>query len=265
MQSIKKIDFHIKELELMKKYPENLYYIGNLDLLNKKKIGVVGSRSPIRYARELTHQIVSKLSQGDNIIVSGGAIGIDSVAHKAATSSKTIMIAGTGLDKRYPAINKNMICEIEKNGLLLSQFATGVPSNRWNFPLRNELIVALSDILIVPYADLKSGTMRSVEYALKMNKKIYVLAHRIGESDGTNKLLAENKAKAIYDIDDFVVSFCNKNDKNLFDYPNQRDVFLEFCKKNPSYEEALIKDSDKLFEYELEGKIQVKMGKIFVL
>ncbi len=259
MQQIRKIDFHIEQLNSMKKYPENLYYIGNPNLLNKKKIGVVGSRSPIKYARDLTHQIVSKLVQGDNIIVSGGAIGIDSVAHRAATSSKTIMIAGTGLDKRYPAINKNMICEIENNGLILSQFEAGVPSNKWNFPLRNELIVALSDILIVPYADVKSGTMRSVEYALKMGKKIYVLPHRMKESEGTNKLLEEGKAQAIYDVDSFVSQFIDK--KTLL---NCNDEFLEYCKTNPTYDEAILKYGEKVFEYELSGKIIVDKGKIYL-
>ena len=86
----------------------------------------------------------------------------------------------------------------------MSQFTKGSPSTKYNFVLRNELVVALGDILIVTYADLNSGSMRSVEYALKMGKEIYVLSHRIGESEATNNLLSEGKAKAIYDIDVFV-------------------------------------------------------------
>lgn len=258
MQQIKKIDFHIPELDSMKKYPQDLYYLGNLDLLSKKKIGVVGSRSTNQYARELTHRIVSQLAQGGNIIVSGGAIGIDSVAHKAATSSQTIMIAGTGLDKRYPAINKNMIADIEKDGLVLSQFAPSTPSYPRNFAIRNELIVALSDILIVSYADINSGTMRSVEYALKMGKKIYVLAHRIGESNGTNELLEKNKAEAIYDMGKFVSKFVDTNIENSIS-----DIFLEYCKSNPTYDNAIAKYSEKVFEYELSGKILINNGRIF--
>jgi DNA processing protein len=241
----------------MKKYPDALYYKGNLDLLKKKKIGVVGSRSANQYARELTHRIVSSLAQGGNIIVSGGAIGIDSVAHKAATPAQTIMIAGTGLDKRYPAINKNMIADIEKDGLVLSQFTPNTPSLPRNFAIRNELIVALSDILIVSYADIKSGTMRSVEYALKMGKEIYVLPHRIGESVGTNTLLVEKKARAIYDVDDFLSHFVDKED-----ITNLNDEFLQYCKTNPSYDEAVSKYGEKVFEYELFGKIYIELGRI---
>lgn len=260
MQQIKKIDFHIPELDSMKKYPDTIYYIGNTNLLQKKKIAIVGSRHPNQYSQQIIHQISNRLSGGEICIVSGGAIGIDTIAHKSAGTENTIMIAGTGLDKRYPTINTKMIKEIEQRGLILSQFEAGVPSNRWNFPLRNELVVALSDILIVAYADINSGTMRSVEYALKMGKKIYVLAHRIGESDGTNKLLEENKAEAIYDVEKFVSKFVDTNVDNSI-----TDDFLEYCKMNPTYEEALQKYGNKVFEYELESKVSINKGRLIII
>jgi DNA processing protein len=231
---IQTLDFHIPALDSMKKYPKQLYYIGNTKLFQKTKVSIVGSRSPNQYARHLTAQISNKLSNIDVCIVSGGAIGIDAIAHQNAQYHNTIMVAGTGLDKRYPAINKKMIQSIEDNGLVLSQFEACVPSNRWNFPLRNELVVALGDVLIVTYADINSGTMRSVEYALKMNKQIFVLPHRLGESDGTNKLLANGQAKGIYDIDKFVSQFGNiKLDDNI------QDDFLQYCKTHPTYDEAV--------------------------
>ncbi|RBQ27307.1 MULTISPECIES: DNA-processing protein DprA [Arcobacteraceae] len=254
---INHIDFKIKELEQMSQYPKNLYYIGNLELLKKKKIAVIGSRHPSQYSINMTQRIVNLLSEANNIIVSGGAIGIDTIAHKSAGSSNTIMISGTGLDIRYPAINKNMILDIEQQGLVLSQFSPNTPSLPRNFAIRNEIIVALSDILIVAYADLKSGSMRSIEYALKMNKDIYVLPHRLGESDGTNQLLANGQAKAIYDIDEFVSNFGKQVIKN-------KDEFLEYCKNNPLYNEAVFKYGDKVFEYELLGKIEIKNGQIVI-
>jgi DNA processing protein len=257
---IKEINFHIPELDPMRKYPKNLYYIGNTNLLQKTKISIVGSRSPNQYARQCIHQIANKLSNAGICIVSGGAMGIDAIAHKAAGASNTIMVAGTGLDKRYPSVNKNMIQEIENDGLVISQFEVGVPSNRWNFPLRNEVVVALSDILIVAYADINSGTMRSVEYALKMGKEIYVLPHRIGESDGTNKLLEDSIAKAIYDIDGFINKFKDSNSIN-----NKEDDFLEYCKGNPTYEESVNKYGTKVFEYELKGEIKITNGIIYLL
>ena len=186
---ISKVNTYISELESMKKYPGELFFKGNIELLNRKKISIVGSRKPNQYARKLTHEIAFKLAQIGVCIVSGGAIGTDIIAHKAAGVENTIMVAGTGLDKCYPAINKNVIQDIESNGLVLSQFKAGTPSQRYNFPLRNELIVALGEILIVMYADENSGTIRSVEYAKKMGKEICVLPHRIGQSNTTNKLL----------------------------------------------------------------------------
>ncbi|WP_304546181.1 DNA-processing protein DprA [Sulfurimonas microaerophilic] len=257
---IAKIDFEIDSLNAMKKYPENLYYKGNIELLESKKISVVGSRKPNQYARNITQELCSKLALRGIKIVSGGAIGIDAIAHKSAGAANTIMVAGTGLDVRYPAVNKNLIQEIENKGLVLSQFAKGEPSRRYNFPLRNELIVALSDILIVAYADLDSGTMRSVEYALKMEKEIYVFPHRLGESEGSSQLLKEGKAKLIYNIDEFIEQFGTR-EKNEVD----EDEFLLFCKTNPTYEEAMKKDATKLFEYELLGKVEVKNSKVYIV
>ena len=259
MQQIKKIDFHISELDSMKKYPKNLYYIGNINLLQKTKVSIVGSRSPNQYARQCIHQISNKLSNAGICIVSGGAMGIDAIAHTGAGSSNTIMVAGTGLDKRYPSVNRNMIQEIENDGLVISQFEAGVPSNRWNFPLRNEVVVALSDILIVAYADINSGTIKSVEYAVKMGKEIYVLPHRIGESDGTNKLLEDGIAKAIYNVDEFISKYQNSGCIN-----SNEDIFLAYCKSNPTYDEAVNEYGTKVFEYELEGKIEIINGIIYV-
>jgi DNA processing protein len=250
---IKTIDFHIPEFDAMKKYPKEIFYIGNTELLKRPKISIVGSRKPNQYARQLSHEIASKLSQAGICIVSGGAIGVDAICHKAARANNTIMVAGTGLDKRYPAINRNIIEEIEKDGLVLSQFQAGAPSNKYNFPLRNELVVALGDVLIVTYADIDSGTMRSVEYALKMGKEIYVLSHRIGESDGTNKLLNKGLGKAIYDIDEFVAKFGVIKEIDI-----EEDEFLKYCKTNPSYDDAMAKFGAKVFEYELSGKITIK-------
>ena len=243
----------------MKKYPKELFYLGNTDLLKKKKISIIGSRKPNQYAREKTAELSAKLSNAGFCVVSGGAIGIDAISHKAAGVKNTIVVAATGLDKRYPAINAKLIENIENNGLVLSQFSNGSPSNKYNFVLRNELVVALGDILIVTYADLKSGSMRSVEYALKMKKDIYVLSHRIGESEATNKLLIDKKAKAIYDIDKFIKQLCGFETNKI-----KIDPFLEFCKSNPTYEEALAKFPNKIFEAELMGLINIVNSKIFV-
>ena len=257
--SIEEISFHIEELDSMKKYPQKLYFFGDTNLLQKKKISIVGSRKPNQYARHKTTEVAKKLSNAKICIVSGGAIGVDAIAHKAAGTDNTILVAATGLDKRYPAINSKLIEEVENKGLVLSQFKEKTPSTKYNFVIRNELVVALGDVLIVTYADLNSGTMRSVEFALKMGKEIYVSAHRIGESEATNRLLAEGKAKAIYDIDAFVKEF---SDVDITE--SKSDDFLEFCKTNPSYDEALSRFPDIVFEAELAGDIKIINAKVFL-
>ena len=252
---------HIKELEDMKKYPKELFYDGNLELLNSKKVSIVGSRRPSKYSKTQISNLASKLSSIGVTIVSGGAMGIDAVAHNGAGVSNTISILPCGIDVRYPAVNKNLLNDIAKNGLLLSQFGMGEKAHSYSFVVRNEVVVALGDVLIVGEADEGSGTMRSIEFALKMKKEIYVLSHRIGESIATNKLVQECKAKVITDIDAFVYSL----------YPDaepvqekKADEFLEFCKTNPSYEEAVSKFPSRVFEAELAGEILVKDGSVLL-
>ncbi len=103
-------------------------------------------------------------------------MGVDSIAHQNAGANNTIAIMANGLDIKYPNVNKSIITKIENEGLTLSQFKAGFKATPWSFVLRNEIVVSLGEILIVSEADLKSGSMRSVEYALKMGKK-YMFYH----------------------------------------------------------------------------------------
>jgi len=248
---------HIPELESMKKYPLELFYNGNLELLTRKKISIVGTRKPSKYSRTAIQNISLALSNAGICIVSGGAMGIDAIAHNGAGANNTIAILPCGIDIRYPSVNKNLLANIEKQGLLLTQFRDGATARPYSFVLRNEIVVALGDILIVGEADLNSGSMRSVEFALEMGKEIYVLPQRIGESSATNKLLEEGKAKAIYDVDKFISKFSNIVSKNS-------DDFLEYCKHNPTYEEAVKKFPTRVFEAELSGEIEIKNATIYI-
>ncbi|WP_372999671.1 DNA-processing protein DprA [Sulfurimonas sp.] len=249
---------HIFELEAMKSYPKELFYSGNLELLKKTKISIVGSRKPSKYSRSLTHQLSSALSRNNICVVSGGAMGVDAIAHKGAGESNTISVLPCGVNIKYPAINKNLLSDIERNGLLLSQFKDDFRATPWSFVVRNELVVALGEVLVVAEAELNSGSMRSIEFALKMNKEIYVFAHRIGESSATNELLKSGRAKAIYDIDEFVAKFSKVQNNTQI----KVDDFMDFCKTNPTYDEALKKYPTKIFEAELSGEISIENGRV---
>jgi len=96
----------------------------------------------------------------------------------------------------------------------------------------------------------------------QQNKEIFVLPHRINESLATNELIKKGLAKAIYDIDEFIEDIVGVG---LFGFENSFDEILEYCKSNPIYDEVLLKYPDKILEYELDGKIAIKDGKVFVL
>ncbi len=250
---------NIKELASMKKYPKNLSYSGNLELLQKTKISIVGTRKPSKYTRQFTQKLALSLSKHDICVVSGGAMGVDATAHLGARSSNTIAVLPCGIDIKYPAVNKNLLSDIEKNGLILSQFENGFKARPWSFVTRNELVVALGEVLVVCEAELGSGSMRSVEYALEMKKEIFVLPQRLGESGATNELLKSSKAKAIYDIDEFVSGF---TDKSKIVSHIKIDKFLEYCQTNPTYDEALKKFPSRIFEAELSGEIDIVNARI---
>ncbi|MDD3007644.1 MAG: DNA-processing protein DprA [Arcobacter sp.] len=255
---IKKIEFKIEELTSMKKYPNEIFYIGNTELLKRKKISIIGTRRPNSYTKEFTYKLSSKLSLNDICIVSGAAMGVDSIAHQGAKSNNTIAVVANGLDIRYPSVNKNLIIDIEKNGLMLSTYKEKEKAKNYTFILRNELVVALGDILIVTEADINSGSLSSIDFALKMKKEIYTIPHRLNESLGTQELVKRNLIKVIYDIDEFVEKITNKK------LSKTDDEVLLFCKTNPTYESAISKFPNEILEYELDGKINIKNGKIFL-
>lgn len=253
------IECSISQLNTMKKYPQQIYYQGDKSLLQRPIVSIVGSRDPIQYTKLATYEIANKLAKNGVCVASGGAIGTDAIAHNGAGTNNTICVLANGLDIIYPATNKKLIQDIAKYGLLLSTYKDGTKPTKWSFVARNELVVALGSVLVVTQAKLDSGSMRSVEYAQAMQKEIYVLPHKIGDSEGTNELLKKGIAKAIYNIDEFVAMFSNKK------YHSYDDPILEYCKTNPTYEEAIKEYGQKIFEYELLGMIAVDMGKIVVI
>ncbi len=251
---------HITALEAMKKYPSELFYRGDLSLLNRPKVSIVGTRTPSLYTQEFTRLLSLALAKRGVCLVSGAAMGVDALVHEAAGADNTIAVLGCGLDIRYPAINRELIVSIEERGLLLSPFNDGFRATNWSFVVRNELVVALGDVLVVTEADLNSGSLRSVEFAQQMGKKIFVLPHRLTESMGTNRLLAEGEAEPIYDVEAFASRFGKAVEAFV-----PKDDFFYFCQTMPTVDEAVEKFGDKVYEAELEGMISVQNGLIMLM
>jgi DNA processing protein len=253
---IVKVIEHIKALENMKKYPKELYALGNQELLQRPKVSIVGTRRPSNYTKQFTYTLAQALSRRGVAIVSGVAMGVDAIAHHAGKPENSIAVVANSLDIRYPAINKNLIEAIERRGLMLSQFPISFRATPWSFVVRNELVVALGESLIVTEAEENSGSMRSVEFALKMGKKIYVLPQQLDESRGTNRLLEEGLAEPIYNIENFANRYGVEpsNEKVI------KDDFFYFCQTSPTLDLALEKFGSKVYESELEGIIKIENG-----
>ncbi|MGB3961276.1 MAG: DNA-processing protein DprA, partial [Sulfurimonas sp.] len=128
-----KLDSMPETLQLLKNCPKELFYLGDNTLLDRKKISIVGSRKPTKYSRQMTQELASKLSKVGVCVVSGGAMGIDAMAHNGAGSANTIAVLPCGLEHKYPAVNAALLCDIEKKGLLLSQFAPAFRATAWSF------------------------------------------------------------------------------------------------------------------------------------
>ncbi|MDR0761758.1 MAG: DNA-protecting protein DprA [Campylobacteraceae bacterium] len=254
-----KIAIPHKLLELKEPVKE-LYAAGNLKLLERTCIAVVGSRKALLYTKHMTEKLSSMLSSAGIVVVSGGAVGVDAAAHRGAMPN-TIAVLPTPLNVFYPKVNSVLLKEIANRGLLLSEYAQNSPISKYNFVLRNRIVTALSSALVIAQADLKSGSLRSAEYALKCGIPIYVFAHRIGESEGTAQLVKNKQALVIEDLSEFVKIFAPLDTK----ISDTKDELLVFCSKNTDLNECLKKFGDKIYEYELAGKIAISNMRVKVL
>jgi DNA processing protein len=220
------------------------FYKGNIELLNKEKIAIVGSRKASKYTKEMTYLLAKKLSK-KYAIISGGALGVDTEAHRGAFPN-TIFVSPSSLDIIYPKQNENLIKSIYKNALAISEYEKNYRPYKFTFLQRNRIIIKLAKFVIITEASIKSGSMRSFEWAKKYNKKVYVIPQRLNESSGTNYLAKTNQAEIIYDIDEFCENLgINTKEKIL------------------SLNEAIKLYGNRLYEMELNGEIEIKNGKVY--
>lgn len=236
-----------------KEKPKQLYFKGDIEILKRPKIAIVGARRASKYAKTQSGILAKRLTNAGFAVVSGAAEGIDAAAHEGSYPS-TIAVMPCGLDICYPEANKNLIQKIYQNSLAISEYEKSEMPRNYTFVHRNRLVVGMSEAVVIAEADEKSGSMRSAEYALKYNIPLYVLAHRIDESMGTNKLLKEGMAKPIFDIDGFLASIGANIELD------ESDDEMMFAKSSPSVAEFFAIYGERVYELELEGKIEIKNG-----
>ncbi|MGB4589303.1 MAG: DNA-processing protein DprA [Clostridiaceae bacterium] len=182
-----------KKLYDMNWPPLVIFYEGDLSLLGRPAIGIVGSRNNSLYGERVTKELALSIAKIGGVIVSGGARGVDAIAHGNALleNGKTICILGNGLNISYPKENDSLFREIKGQGLLLSEYPKGYGPKKWTFPMRNKIIAALSDFIIVTEAAEKSGSLHTASYGEEINRRIYAVPSPIFSitGKGTNSLI----------------------------------------------------------------------------
>jgi DNA processing protein len=194
-------------LALIKDPPERLYFRGDIGLLDKPQIAVVGSRRATDYGRWAAYTIAKRLSDHGVCVVSGLAEGIDAWAHKGALAgaTPTVAVLGNGLDHCYPKSNAGLMEKIASTGLILTEYQDGVTPTKFTFPRRNRIISGLSCATVVAEAGFSSGSLITAECAADQGREVYAVPGNINRktSIGCNKLIADG-ARPIVFIDDIL-------------------------------------------------------------
>ncbi|USO02547.1 MAG: DNA-protecting protein DprA [Alphaproteobacteria bacterium] len=166
-----------KSLSSIHNPPPVLFYKGNLDLLNKNTIAIVGARNASYAGQNLSFKIAQTLAEAHDItVVSGLAKGIDTSAHKGSFERGCIAVVAQGLDIFYPPENTKLYKNIlDNNGLILSELEAGIPPNAFSFPVRNRIIAGLSKGIVIIEAAFQSGTLSTAKSGVEFGKDIFVV------------------------------------------------------------------------------------------
>lgn len=158
-------------------------------------IAVVGTRKATELGKKAAFSLSAKLSLAGFTVVSGGALGVDKMAHLGALASgnKTVVVLGSGIDSNYLKSNKNLRKAAEKNGAVISEFMPKAPATKYTFPIRNRIISALCSGVAVIEAGPKSGALITASYAMEQGKEVFAVPGDINKEEykGNNQLIKE--------------------------------------------------------------------------
>ena len=199
--------------------PSVLYVRGSLDALSNKAIAIVGSRDADAYARAVIENFVPSFVASGWTIVSGGALGADTMAHEATVNErgKTIAIFGSGLLRPYPRANIQLFDRIiESGGAVISSFSLNAEPNPGNFPARNRIIAGMSKGCVVVQAAIKSGARITAQFALEQGREVFAVPGHVHHelSAGCHALIQEG-AKLVTSAADILVEFGEVAPKEL--------------------------------------------------
>ena len=204
-----------EKLKSISNSPDKLYVLGNEKLLNNRSIAIVGSRKCSEYGVKYAKKFAKEISKEGITVVSGLALGIDSVAHEFSKGEegKTIAVVGCGLNHIYPEENKELFFSILKNdGCIVSEYEPDAEIDMKNFPKRNRIISGISDGVLVVEAGYKSGSTITGRLGLQQNKKVFCIPRGLEDSKGkgTNDLIQKG-AKLVTSASDIFMEYENWN------------------------------------------------------
>jgi DNA processing protein len=175
--------------------PGVLFLRGDLALLDRPAIAIVGARRATPIGRRTAERIAAELSEHGVTVVSGLALGIDGAAHRGALSGPggTIAVLGCGPDRAYPATNRGLFEEILERGLVVTEFFPGEAARPYNFPRRNRILAGLSAGVVVVEAAERSGALITVDHALDLGIEVFSVPGSVeaAQSKGSNHLLRD--------------------------------------------------------------------------
>jgi DNA processing protein len=189
--------------------PVVLYVKGAPEPRDLNAVAIVGSRRCTYYGREQAERFAALLAGAGFTVISGGARGVDSAAHRGALAEprgRTIAVLGSGLDVAYPPENAGLFEQIARRGLVVSEFPLGTPPNKENFPRRNRIVSGMSRGVLVVEADVRSGALITARQAVEDHgRPVFAVPGRVDnpQSAGPHKLIREG-AVLVENLDDIV-------------------------------------------------------------
>lgn len=243
---------YTEDLQHIPTPPKELFVRGDLPKKRIKSVAIVGTRKPTAYGKEIAHNIASACAKSGIIVISGMALGIDSVAHKAAIESGgvTIAVLANGVDTFYPKSHTSLGYKIiETGGAVLSEYPNGTPAQPWQFLARNRIVSGLADAIVIVEAAEKSGTLSTANHALDQGKEVYAVPGNITSplSSGCNNLIKNGAVPLLSpeELINYLLPNREQNQISLFKGENnEENLILDSLKNSPLNTEQLVKKSN---------------------
>ncbi|MCK5925357.1 MAG: DNA-processing protein DprA, partial [Methylococcales bacterium] len=271
--------FYPQQLKQIPDPPPLLFLRGQKQLLSSRQIAIVGSRNPSTEGRRIAYDFAYHLANEGFTITSGLALGIDACSHQGAlkVTGNTIAVAGTGLDRVYPASHKALATEIVDKGVMISEFPPGTNAMAANFPRRNRIISGLCLGLLVVEAAKKSGSLISARLALEQNRDVFAIPGSIYNplARGCNGLIRQG-AKLVETTEDILEELNEYNQYDSISEPINNQSELDLAQQNllnlimfsPTSVDVLVEESgisaniisSMLLILELQGYISSAAG-----